>query len=299
MTGRHSYVRYLPVEKDALTWGLHVIDCGIVDMAAGQGYPEDVRHPEGYVYEWSNGRKLSEYQIVYITRGTGKFGSKKIKQRQIIPGDILILFPGEWHRYRWSEETGWDECWIGFNGEYAGRLMKNFFGKSERIIHVGFDLNLYQTIRALPEIMDRAAPGYQQVLAAKAIEVIALLRSLVLKGGGQLVVEKMIQDIRMHLIAEIDRNIDFHSVAASVGMCYSKFCAAFKERTGLPPHQYVIQTRINRAEELLMHTRQPVSDIAEALGFDSLYYFSRLFKSKTGLSPSGFRDKNGRERADV
>jgi AraC-like DNA-binding protein len=291
MSGRHSFSRYLPIERDALLWGLHVIDCGITDIAAGEAYPKDVSHPIEYVCEWKDGRRLSEFQIVYITRGTGIFDSQKIKNRQVIAGDVLLVFPGEWHRYRCNDETGWDECWVGFNGKYAEQLMHAFFKKTERILHVGFDLPLYQAIRSMPDIMESSLPGFQQILAAKTTEVIAYLHSLALRGGREARLEKVIQDIRMQLIAEINQTIDFRAVAGSLGMSYPKFCAFFKDRTGLPPHQYAINMRINRAQELLAHTRQRISEISEILGFESPYYFSRIFKSKLGRSPSEYREE--------
>ncbi|MCF7818771.1 MAG: AraC family transcriptional regulator [Kiritimatiellales bacterium] len=288
----HSYVRYLPVEKDALAWGLHVIDCGITDMAPGAAYPTNVRHPPKYLYQWEDGRTLSEFQIVYITKGAGLFESRRIKQRSIGAGDVLLLFPGEWHRYGRNKETGWDECWVGFSGEYAKRLMTHCFGNLPRVLHVGFDISLFQSIRSLPELLEQAPPGYQQLLAANTTGIIAQLRSLYLGGSCEASAEKLIQDIRMQLTADIDQNIDFRALADSVGMSYSKFRAFFKERTGFPPRQYIIEMRINRAKELLTYTNQNISVIADVLGFESLYYFSRLFKFKTGLSPSEFRAQN-------
>jgi AraC-like DNA-binding protein len=44
-----------------------------------------------------------------------------------------------------------------------------------------------------------------------------------------------------------------------------------------------------RARELLLTTDQSIKEISFQLGFDSIYYFSRFFKQKTGMSPSEFR----------
>lgn len=288
--GLHAYVRYLPVEKDALAWGLRLIDCGITDMAPGENYPEEIHHPAKYLYSWEDGRTLNEFQLVYITKGSGLFETRKIKQRTISAGDVLLLFPGEWHRYGRNKETGWDECWVGFGGDYAERLMNNFFMGIPRVVHVGFDMALYRMIRSLPEIMESAPPGYQQLAAARTIEIIAQLRSRCLGKSVDGANEKLIQDIRMQLTADLNHDIDFRALASSVGMSYSKFRSFFKERTGFPPRQYIIEMRINRARELLAYTSQSVSEIAEVLGFESLYYFSRLFKAKTGYSPSEFRE---------
>jgi AraC-like DNA-binding protein len=62
-----------------------------------------------------------------------------------------------------------------------------------------------------------------------------------------------------------------------------------KNFTGISPRQYFLQLKVMRARELLITTDQSIKEISYQLGFDSIYYFSRFFKQKTGMSPSEFR----------
>lgn len=59
--------------------------------------------------------------------------------------------------------------------------------------------------------------------------------------------------------------------------------------TGFTIQQYLIHIRMNKAIDLLVHTHQPIGEIGDRVGGYSIHYFSRLFKSKTGLNPSDFR----------
>lgn len=70
------------------------------------------------------------------------------------------------------------------------------------------------------------------------------------------------------------------------------FFDLFKDATGLPPTQYVIQFRINRAKDDLLFTNLNVTEIADKHGFSSLHYFSKLFRKLNGLSPREFREMN-------
>jgi transcriptional regulator GlxA family with amidase domain len=74
---------------------------------------------------------------------------------------------------------------------------------------------------------------------------------------------------------------------------------AFRQHTGLSPHQYQLQLRLNRAKSLLRGTGDSVKEIADQIGFDCPFHFSHLFKSKTGLSPSIWRNDAQRGRQDV
>jgi len=65
---------------------------------------------------------------------------------------------------------------------------------------------------------------------------------------------------------------------------------------GVSPMKYVRGTRIKRAQELLLVTRQPVADIAEKVGFTNPSDFSRLFRKFVGVSPLQYRKTYGNYR---
>lgn len=67
------------------------------------------------------------------------------------------------------------------------------------------------------------------------------------------------------------------------------FIRAFRSATGLTPHQYLRERRLDRARHLLSTTSMPVTEVCEAVGFTSLGSFSTLFRRATGQSPNAFR----------
>ncbi|MBQ9785572.1 MAG: helix-turn-helix transcriptional regulator [Clostridia bacterium] len=66
----------------------------------------------------------------------------------------------------------------------------------------------------------------------------------------------------------------------------------FKQETGETPIEYKTSLCIERAKDLLCDGECRVSEVADMLGFESVYYFSRAFKKRTGLSPSQYRKQN-------
>lgn len=73
--------------------------------------------------------------------------------------------------------------------------------------------------------------------------------------------------------------------AAVAGMTVPAFCRAFCARTGLPPHRYLLEERVRRAEGMLALPRSDIDLIAEVLGFDSRSHFTRVFTRLRGRSP--------------
>ncbi|MFC4099593.1 AraC family transcriptional regulator [Paenibacillus xanthanilyticus] len=67
------------------------------------------------------------------------------------------------------------------------------------------------------------------------------------------------------------------------------FSIKFKEIVGVSVQTYMIRTRIERAQHLLMHAGMNVTEVADALGYRDIFFFSRQFKQYTGKSPSEVR----------
>jgi len=100
-----------------------------------------------------------------------------------------------------------------------------------------------------------------------------------------LLVDTALQQIR----ASLHRGVDLKSIAAQSGLSYVQFLRRFKQATGIPPTEYIIELRLKKAKALLIDTDLLVKEIAIACGFENEYYFSNFFKKHTSLSPSAFR----------
>jgi AraC family transcriptional regulator len=84
-------------------------------------------------------------------------------------------------------------------------------------------------------------------------------------------------------------NVGLEELAALVGLSPFHFARAFKHSTGVPPHRYQLNLRIERAKTLLELTEKPVTEIAFDVGYESSQALARLFRREVGLSPSDYR----------
>jgi two-component system response regulator YesN len=69
----------------------------------------------------------------------------------------------------------------------------------------------------------------------------------------------------------------------------------FKHELGVNFSSFLAETRINQAKNLLSQTNMKIYEIAEDVGFDSPYYFSKVFKEVSGLTCKEFRNVNFKE----
>ena len=109
------------------------------------------------------------------------------------------------------------------------------------------------------------------------------------RPGGVLPRHKLravIDYIHEHLDAEL--SLDHLAAVAHVSPYH--FARLFKNSTGLPPHQYVIARRVERAKELLRdRERLPLAEVAAEVGFADQSHFTRHFKRLVGVTPRRFR----------
>jgi AraC family transcriptional regulator len=88
----------------------------------------------------------------------------------------------------------------------------------------------------------------------------------------------------------LDAGPTLAQLAAVVGLNTYHFARQFKAATGLPPHQYVIARRVERAKQLLQAgTDLSLAEVALSAGFSDQSQFSRHFKRLVGVTPRRFR----------
>ena len=131
---------YLPVNDDAMRWGIYLTGIGRCTVPPGSAYPPS-GHPRLYNFRWDQGRVLPEFQMLFVCDGTGVFESEATGQVPLPDRSVFFLFPGLWHRYRPSRDVGWTERWLSFNGELAHRLMDMSMLQSDIPVHQVADPN--------------------------------------------------------------------------------------------------------------------------------------------------------------
>jgi len=83
--------------------------------------------------------------------------------------------------------------------------------------------------------------------------------------------------------------ICLNDIAMEIGLSPFTTLRQFRLLTGKTPHAYLLEIRLERAKQLLRDRRIPIQSVGIAAGFNDAAYFSRFFKSRTGLSPSDYR----------
>ena len=101
-----------------------------------------------------------------------------------------------------------------------------------------------------------------------------------LRRATEFIEENLREDLTLDRISEV------------LAMSPGHFAHAFKTTTGLAPHHYVVERRIDRAKGLLRKSELPIAEIAHRVGFRNQSHFSFAFRRATGVTPRQFRGGN-------
>lgn len=154
-------------------------------------------------------------------------------------------------------------------------------------------------------LLSRMGQEWEQPEAMAKLQVKSLFYQFICELMGQLQHQQLEQaspDMVLQAVRYMDEHY-FESITAdTLATLFNSSSRTmqrmFNKRLGLGPIDYLMQIRIEKAKELLCNTKAGLKDIAEAVGYVDNYYFSRLFKRYTGVSPSMYRESMQQARGD-
>lgn len=143
---------------------------------------------------------------------------------------------------------------------------------------------------------EKKIEGYQLLLKARLFDIlVVLLRNMPVEAYSPY--EKVRHQNRLERLQQVfhfveqnyERHISLNEVAAIANFSVFHFSRFFKETTGMTFIQYINNFRVTKAEELLRHTNDTITDVSFKSGFGSIKTFNRIFKEIKNCTPSEYR----------
>ena len=242
--------------------------------------------PSPFIGRSATGRE--DFYLQYLVRGEMDvwMGDEK---KIMYPGQAILYYPHTPYHYtmrKMREEVHY--YWVHFTGSDAATLVERCAVPNRTFIPAADGLYLQMQYEGLFQDFIRRDPLFEISAAAR---ITSLLVSLGREGSGH---ENTQSDSRIQAsLARIHQSfredLSIEQLSAEAHLSPSRFRTLFKNRTGMSPQDYLTSLRLSRARMLLEQTDEPLSQISEAVGYPDQLYFSRLFRSRIGLSPSEYR----------
>jgi AraC family transcriptional regulator len=216
-------------------------------------------------------------------------------------GSILVIPAGIPVRWRWAGRN--DSLHVSLEPTLVAQVAAESFDLDPaRVAVPPLDQLLLPPLRAAMLAVDAelSAGGVGGGLAAESLAnvlAVHLLRHLsaprrLERGRDGVLPRGRLRAVVEYIEEHLDGGPTLAQLAAVVGLNPYHFARQFKAATGLPPHQYVILRRVERAKQLLQAGSDfSLTEVAAVAGFSDQSQFSRHFKRLLGVTPGQFRER--------
>jgi AraC family transcriptional regulator len=163
----------------------------------------------------------------------------------------------------------------------------NSFGQQDTQLH-------HIAMLLLAELQSNSIMGQLYVESLTQVLVIHLLRHYSTFAQPITFETRSLSHTRLqqaieYIHAHLDRDLSLAEIAGVVNISSTYFANLFKRATGISPHQYVVQQRVERAKFLLLKTDLVIADIALQVGFSNQSHLTRHFRRLIGVTPKQVR----------
>ena len=237
-----------------------------------------------------NGR--GDYQLLYISAGKLHLYVDG-EERIITKGNMLLFRPGETQIYNLYSADKPETYWVHFTGSDVDTLL-DYYGmpKDENVFFTGTSPDYQWLFKQMIQELQLCRVNYEDLLNMNLRHIFLMINRF-LKEGTELDSDALneVERATHYFNENYNQNICIKDYAADRHMSDCWFNRTFKKVTKVTPMQYIIQLRMTNALNLLEHTNYNIIQVANAVGYDDAYYFSRLFKKNVGVAPTEYRKR--------
>ncbi|WP_372660494.1 AraC family transcriptional regulator [Cohnella sp.] len=228
-------------------------------------------------------------RFLFIKDGTGILYMQD-KEIPLVKGMLCVLLSGVSHRIAVEQDEEITLLWCHFRSSYEDRDLYKTLKMPSNILLV----DEQGTVALFERLFEQLAQDNltsRLRIKATMLELISNYLDSLPTGAQEGAPTEDLQKIDMvlHYIDEhLADNITVENLAKQVYLHPNYFIVFFKGILGYSPIQYVNQRRMETAKGLLLKPECNISTVASRVGMQ-IYYFSRMFKAHTGLTPSRYR----------
>ncbi len=255
----------------------------------------DTSHQPDFIIDWPNG--IPSYILMCFSTPFFIYTISGLESGK--PGDCILHTPNftQYHGASKNQNYGFRNDWLHMNGSGIIDLVNKYNLPVNEIIHTGQPHLITPEMRKIQEELSGNKPYKSEKLSLCIEEMLLLIsrhRQLNIEFENLKPIEQeyknQFSEVRSFIHQHFQENWSVSRMADMLSLSTSRFSVLYQTFFKISPNEDLIVKRIDAAKILLLSTRTSIEQIAADCGFKSIYYFSRIFKKRTGVSPEAFRN---------
>lgn len=236
----------------------------------------------------------TSYLLHVIYKGCGKYYVPG-RVYDVCAGQIFLIYPGIITTYQADVEDPWSYAWIGFNGHRSEAILSQLgFSSDHHVLTVDDPQPLYECVLNMMGT-HRITYANELYRTAELLRFFAYIADHLVgttcsaPGYSK---STYAQLAMRYLDNNFTTHIKISDLADHIGVDRSYLTKSFRDEYHISPQEYLIRLRMEKAEQLLESSNDSVSVIAMQVGYTDALAFSKIFKLRTGYSPSAYREQH-------
>lgn len=232
--------------------------------------------------------------LEYIVSGKGYLKING-KLHTLQANDVYLLEPGSSHEYFADRDDPFKKYWVNFKSD----VFFNIFSEYDLDkIYVFHDVDISEEMTKIFEL-EKVSLYNDQIYKEASKHLFTIFMKLAEKNQIKTHGSTVAQQILAELDKSIDSNISIDEICNTLFISRSKLIREFKKYYDVTPHAYLMNRKVAFSKMLLQNTSHSIKSIANHLGFADEHYFSNVFKTKTGMTPSEYRKSRSNIIANI
>ncbi|MDE7016821.1 MAG: helix-turn-helix transcriptional regulator [Lachnospiraceae bacterium] len=235
---------------------------------------------------------LDAYCLLHTTNGAGKLHCLDHTQApityELLPGTLSFIDCSKEHKLSCSPNS-WEYSICFVSRHFTSYYYHKLTSSGGCVFNLNDDPDSYSIWKRLWKAEDN--DEIHGIMRAR--ELVSLFTQLYLLHAraetGSYHIPAYIVDIKKRFDTAYQEQYSLEQLAGHYHANKYTLARHFMKYCGETPLQYLCNVRIEKAKEMLLHTDEKIGSIAEKCGFRNFNHFLRIFKTKTGVSPSVYR----------
>ena len=233
-------------------------------------------------------RTHANIQIVIVYSGEAHIGIDGLSYR-VGPREATVLLPGHRELILFSEKSRTRHTWCTADSPMLSaedlkilkRLPKSlsWTSRMEKVFRLGLETQRMNGRQLSPVVEHLGQALFNEYFATAGVS-----------SEGEKPLHPAVEKALRFIERNLDKSISSYEIAASAGLSYQHLARLFRTELGYSPSRKLWRTRSERGAELLRSTGLTVGEIANQLGFQNPFHFSRCIKKLFALAPVELRE---------
>ncbi len=265
------------------------LECMLMDDFYSVKYCNNIRDTLNKNLHWHH-----DYEMIYFNKGHGIHNINFVEY-PFEKGDFALLSPTDFHKISPDADSRCDYIRIKIDYHFYKQYLSDILNLNLCPVNIRLDKKKQAELEALLGLLisqyDRETWDGKDLMCINLIKQTFIIMSENIKDNMIKNTPNRLKEMLIYIQMNFNKELTLKEVADALFYSKNHISYIFSNHLGITFKEYIMELRLKYAYSKMRYTNLSIKDICLNSGFNSLEYFSKVFKEKYGISPNNYRKK--------